>query len=141
MEVAATMTNQAVLLPPFLYRHVYTVCIMCSQTNHILQWHNVFKGWRMKVLITSTNKLRRGKGNLPLYVQVENLLQLYYQNMFCREREVSQHWHLVKHFSNRCQGLLFHYRLWWSQKIWRQTTAPWKSLTGLLQHKGIKTWS
>lgn len=124
-------------LPPFLYRHVYTVCIMCSlQTSHIIQWHNVFKGMRIRVLITTTNKLRSGKDNLPLYVQVENLLQLYYQNMFCRKREVSKHWHLVKHFSNGCQGLLFHYSLRCSQKRWGQITAPWKSLTGLLQAQG-----
>lgn len=75
--------------------------------------------WR--ALITTTNKLRSEKDNLPLYVQVENLLQLYYQNMFCREREVSKHWHLVKYFSNGCQGLLFHYGLTWSQKRWGQT--------------------
>lgn len=53
-----------------------------------------------RTLTPTTNKLRGEKDNLPLYVQVENLLQLYYQNMFCREREVNKHWHLVKHFSN-----------------------------------------
>lgn len=119
---------------------LFELCVHYKQLIYFNDIRSSREGeWR--VLITSTNKLRSGKDNLPLYVQVENLLQLYYQNMFCREREVSKHWHLVKHFSNRCQGLLFHYSLRWSQKRWGQTTASWKSLTGLLKHKGIKTWS
>lgn len=126
-------------LPPFLYRHVYSLYYFVHY-KQLIYFNGIMfsREGEWRALITTTNKLRSEKDNLPLYVQVENLLQLYYQNMFCREREVSKHWHLVEHFSNGCQGLLFHYSLTWSQKRWGHTTAPWKSLSGLLQHNGIK---
>lgn len=70
-----------------------------------------FKEREWRTLITKIKQIRSEKNNLPLYVQVENLLQLYYQNMFCRERRLSKYLHLVKHFSNDCCGLLCHNNL------------------------------